>query len=69
MTPEQALQAFQDLNANTMIPVHYGTFDLSDEPIAEPIERLTEEIKRKAISASSVAALAIGEVHYIQPKK
>lgn len=69
MTPEQALQAFQDLNANTMIPVHYGTFDLSDEPIAEPMERLIAERKRKAIPAKSIATLAIGEVHYIQPKQ
>jgi len=68
MTPEQALQAFEDLNANTMIPVHYGTFDLSDEPIAEPMERLIQEIKRKAMPPGSVAALAIGEAHYIQPK-
>ena len=69
MTPEQALQAFKDLNANTMIPVHYGTFDLSDEPIAEPIERLVKEIKRRAIPKSSVAILAIGEAHFVQPKR
>ncbi len=66
MTPEEALQAFEDLQATTMIPVHYGTFDLSDEPIDEPLQRLAREIDRKAIPASSVATLAIGEAHYLR---
>lgn len=66
MKPEQALQAFKDLNATTMIPVHYGTFDLSDEPIAEPLERLIREVDRLAIPANSLSVLAIGEVHYLR---
>lgn len=66
MTPEQALMAFEDLDAKSMIPVHYGTFDLSDEPIAEPMERLLREIDRKSLPASEVLTLGIGEVHYLQ---
>jgi len=65
MTPEQAIQAFEDLNAKTMIPVHYGTFDLSDEPITEPMERLIKEIKRKSLPQDKVLNLAIGEAHYV----
>lgn len=38
--PEDALQAFQDAKAKTLIPFHYGTFDLSDEPPGEPLKRL-----------------------------
>lgn len=36
--PPEALQAGIDLGAKTLIPIHYGTFILSDEPIGEPIE-------------------------------
>jgi hypothetical protein len=25
-----------------MVPMHYGTFDLSDEPIGEPAEKLLQ---------------------------
>jgi L-ascorbate metabolism protein UlaG (beta-lactamase superfamily) len=32
-TPEEALRAFCDVNAETMIPMHYGTFRLADERI------------------------------------
>lgn len=37
LSPEQAYDAFKALGAKTMIPVHYGTFDLSDEPLDEPL--------------------------------
>lgn len=39
-SPEDALQAFQDLGARWMIPMHYGTFRLSYEPVEEPVPRL-----------------------------
>ncbi len=39
-SPEDALQAFLDLKAKTMIPMHYGTFRLSYEPMEEPLQRL-----------------------------
>ncbi|WP_147553153.1 MBL fold metallo-hydrolase [Barnesiella propionica] len=40
MNPEEAITAFRDLNGKIFIPMHYGTFDLSDEPLGEPIRRL-----------------------------
>jgi L-ascorbate metabolism protein UlaG (beta-lactamase superfamily) len=43
-SPEKAYQAFKDLKARYFIPMHYGTFDLSDEPIGKP-QRELEKIK------------------------
>jgi L-ascorbate metabolism protein UlaG (beta-lactamase superfamily) len=40
MNPEEALEAFQMLGADHMVPMHYGTFPLGGEPIHEPAERL-----------------------------
>jgi len=40
MNPEEAVQAFLDLRASRMVPMHYGTFRLSYEPPEEPVERL-----------------------------
>jgi L-ascorbate metabolism protein UlaG (beta-lactamase superfamily) len=40
MNPEEAVQAFQDLGAQWMVPMHYGSFRLSYEPLDEPVERL-----------------------------
>jgi L-ascorbate metabolism protein UlaG (beta-lactamase superfamily) len=34
--PSDAVKAFHDLKAKKWIPMHYGTFDLSDEPVFYP---------------------------------
>src|SRR6516162_4976283 len=39
-SPEDAAQAFLDLGARWMVPMHYGTFRLSYEPIDESVPRL-----------------------------
>lgn len=49
-SPEEALQAFIDLGATRMIPMHYGTFRLSQEPIGEPVERLLAEARRAGLT-------------------
>jgi L-ascorbate metabolism protein UlaG (beta-lactamase superfamily) len=45
-SPEDALQGFRDLQARLMIPMHYGTFKLSQEPMDEPVRRLLDEASR-----------------------
>jgi L-ascorbate metabolism protein UlaG (beta-lactamase superfamily) len=40
MNPEEALRAFTTLDADVMIPMHYGTFRLGFEPMKEPPDRL-----------------------------
>ena len=40
MNPEEAVRAFLDLDARCMVPMHFGTFRLSYEPLHEPLERL-----------------------------
>ena len=39
-SPEEALRAFLDLEAEVMIPMHYNTFRLGREPMDEPLPRL-----------------------------
>ena len=46
MNPEQAIQAFTELNARIMVPMHYGSFRLSFEPPDEPLNRLRAAMKR-----------------------
>lgn len=48
-SPEDALQAFVDLGARWMVPMHYGTFRLSHEPVDEPLQRLKLEARRLRI--------------------
>jgi len=39
-SPEDAVQAFLDLGSRWMVPMHYGSFQLSQEPMEEPVLRL-----------------------------
>src|ERR1022692_1222446 len=48
-SPEDAIQAFQDLGARWMVPMHYGTFRLSYEPVDEPVQRLLAAAKQLGI--------------------
>ena len=45
-SPEDALRAFADLGADWMVPMHYGTFWLSEEPMHEPLPRLLASADR-----------------------
>lgn len=45
-SPEEAIQWAKDLWATTLIPMHYGVFDLSYELPQEPLERLHAEAKK-----------------------
>ncbi len=47
MTPEDSVRAMRHLGAKAMVPIHWGTFRLSLEPLSEPLNRL----KRAAIDA------------------
>ena len=48
-SPEDAVQGFLDVGARWMVPMHYGTFRLSYEPVDEPVERLKADAKRRGI--------------------
>lgn len=49
-SPEDAVQAFLDLNSEWMVPMHYGTFKLSHEPIEEPLQRLKIAASQAGVS-------------------
>ncbi len=39
INPEDAVRAFCELGASTVIPMHYGTYRMSYEPMHEPLQR------------------------------
>ncbi|MFH7017300.1 MBL fold metallo-hydrolase [Flavobacterium sp. FlaQc-47] len=56
--PSDALQAFKDLKAKKWMPMHYGTFDLSDEPVFYPEKVLREQYPQ---AADQIVWMQIGE--------
>jgi L-ascorbate metabolism protein UlaG (beta-lactamase superfamily) len=62
-SPAGALTAFQQLKAKHFIPMHHGTFDLSDEPVFYPLQQLQEIITAENITG--VLQLPIGKKHFL----
>jgi N-acyl-phosphatidylethanolamine-hydrolysing phospholipase D len=63
-TPEEAVQTLVDLNARTLLGIHWGTFDLAEEPLDEPPRRMLAEINRRNIDRSRAWILRIGETRH-----
>lgn len=60
-SPEQSVQAFEDLNAEFMLPMHYNTFVLSDEALDEPLELTRSIFQTKSLDEKKLLGLKIGE--------
>jgi N-acyl-phosphatidylethanolamine-hydrolysing phospholipase D len=61
LTPEEATRAFVDLDAKVILGMHWGTFDLAEEPLDEPPARMLAEIRRRRIDPSRAWVLRLGE--------
>ena len=60
MNPEQAIDAIEVLGARAMAPMHWGAFQLTDEPLTEPIERLCRAWETRR-PAARLQVLSVGE--------
>jgi N-acyl-phosphatidylethanolamine-hydrolysing phospholipase D len=60
-TPEEAVQAFVDLDARAMLGIHWGTFDLAEEPLDEPPVRMRADFERRRLDPARAWILKIGE--------
>lgn len=47
ISPYDALTASTDMNARITVPMHYGTFDLSDEPLFDPPHVFAAEARKR----------------------
>ncbi len=61
LDPEEALQAGLDAGAERMLGIHYGTFDLTDEPLDEAPRRFHTEGIRRGIAPERLWTPPLGE--------
>ncbi len=64
INPNEAILAFKILGGKNFIPMHYGTYDLSDEPLGEPL-RLIQDSKSREVFNGKFHPLAIGESYLL----
>jgi L-ascorbate metabolism protein UlaG (beta-lactamase superfamily) len=61
VNPHEATKAANVLRAGHVVPMHHGTFDLSDEPASEPLRLLTE-VAATGLLRGELHAPAVGEI-------
>ena len=61
MSPEEAGNAFLECGARLFVPMHWGTFQMTDEPLSEPRDRLIAWWKARSLPADQLAIPAIGQ--------
>ena len=66
ISPYESLTASEEMHAGLTIPMHYGTFDLSDEPLHDPPKVFAAEAKKRKIP---VKIPYLGEIVKLSKKK
>lgn len=61
LNPEEAIQAAVDLHAARVIAMHFGTFDLTDEPLDEPPRRFHAAADAQGLDPDRAWTLNVGE--------
>ena len=65
--PGEALQAFEDLGARHMLAMHWGTFDLTNEPADLAPRALRQLVTERRADPARVHVLAVGERWRVPP--
>ncbi len=71
LTPEEAVHAYRDLRSaaagrSVMLPIHWGTYKLTDEPMDEPPRRTREAWQAAGLPDDDLWILAQGETRVLE---
>lgn len=66
--PIEAVQAFVDLKAKRMVPIHYDTFVNSTDDPGESLRVLADVMRERKLTEAQINVLAIGEQRVIIPR-
>ena len=61
ISPNDALKAADEMGAKVFIPMHFGTFDLSDEPVCEPLDQVKKSYTQSENKNLQLCTPKIGE--------
>src|SRR6185436_18732621 len=64
----EAVKIHRDVAAKRSLGVHWGTFELTDEPLDEPPRSLAREAAAAGLGDDEFFVLAIGETRVVAPR-
>jgi len=65
--PPEAVMIHKDLASEQSVGMHWGTFKLTDEPMAEPPLYLKKSLKEAGIPENAFAVMKVGETRIFEP--
>jgi N-acyl-phosphatidylethanolamine-hydrolysing phospholipase D len=69
LNPAEAVQVHQDLKAKRSVGLHWGTFELTDEPLDQPPKDLAAARGAAGVPESEFFLLAVGETRKLPARK
>ncbi|MBM4286735.1 MAG: MBL fold metallo-hydrolase [Deltaproteobacteria bacterium] len=68
LDPGEAVQVHRDVRSQQSIGMHWGTFKLTEEPLAEPPLLLQKELAEAGVPAGRFIVLGFGETRVFRPE-
>ena len=68
LNPAEAVRAHIDLNSEQSLDMHFGVFQLTWEPVDQPVTDLNAALQANQIDAKRFWALEPGQAHVITPR-
>ncbi|MBK9616947.1 MAG: hypothetical protein IPO35_16100 [Uliginosibacterium sp.] len=65
--PAEAVRIHQDVGARVSVGVHWGTFELADEPLDAPLTDVARAREQAKLPAEALIMLRHGETHTAVP--
>jgi N-acyl-phosphatidylethanolamine-hydrolysing phospholipase D len=66
--PAEAVRIHQDLAAERSIGIHWGTFQLTDEPLDEPPQTLARAAREAGLGEDAFSVMAVGATRRFSPR-
>jgi N-acyl-phosphatidylethanolamine-hydrolysing phospholipase D len=68
MNPDEAVRAHLDLRARSTLGIHWGTFELTDEPLDQPPRDLVAARAKHGVSEDAFYTMPIGGTRRLAPR-
>lgn len=66
MSPDDSVQAYLDLKAGIFVPIHWGTFEMTDETLDQQPRDLMEAVKKRSLPPRNFWLMKHGETRFVR---
>lgn len=67
VNPDEAVRIHLDVGARQSVGIHWGTFELTDEPLDQPVGDLADALRRYEVDPARFRLLRNGETLWLNP--